>query len=83
MNLKKTISSNYIVTYFEIHLGAVHKGHPQFLGGGGSQLQTFADMRRGGVSGMQTSAFFKKDDDVKFPIKNSKCLLLLRKKYIL
>ena len=42
-----------------ICLGAVHKGRPQFFGGvGGTQLQTFADMRGGGVSGMQTSAFF-------------------------
>ena len=32
---------------------------------------------------MQTSAFFKKDNHNKFPIKNSKCLLLLRKKMYL
>ena len=31
-----------------------------FRGGGGTQLQTFADMRGGGVSGMQTSAFLEK-----------------------
>ena len=41
------------------------RGRPQrtseiFRGGGGTQLQTFADMRAGGVSGMQTSAFLEK-----------------------
>ena len=40
------------------------RGRPQrtsasFRGEGGTQLQTFADMRGGGVSGMQTSALFK------------------------
>ena len=41
------------------------RGRPQrtsaiFRGGGGTQLQTFADMRGGGVLGMQTSAFLEK-----------------------
>ena len=43
-------------------LAIILRGRPQrtsaaFRGGGGTQLQTFADMRGGGVPGMQTSAF--------------------------
>ena len=56
------------------------RGRPQrtaalFRWGGGTQLQTFVDSRGGGVSGMQTSAFFKNDQD-KFLSKNSKCFTI-------
>ena len=63
------------------------RGHPQrtsaiFRGGGGTQLQTFADSRGGGVSGMQTSAFLKKMAE-HIPHNFFLQFVLLRKRYTL
>ena len=55
--------------------GRLQRTSSTFRGGGGAQLQTFADIRGGGVSRMQTSAFKKKSGHI--PHQNF--LTLLRK----
>ena len=43
------------IQQFTFLYGTIHLGRQQSRGGGGCQLPTVADIRRGGIKGFQTS----------------------------